>query len=81
MRAINSNAEANVPTSEPAVEIAYRRPVTVPVSATRANASRLAYGATMPSERYEHASVGTFSYRKFEHAAAFELWSRSTTAW
>ena len=26
-------------------------------------------------ERYEHASVGTFSYWKFQHAAAFELWS------
>lgn len=26
-------------------------------------------------ERYEHASVGDFSYWKFEYAAAFELWS------
>jgi lysyl oxidase len=30
---------------------------------------------SIPGERYEHASVGTFSYWKFEHAAAFELWS------
>jgi Lysyl oxidase len=29
----------------------------------------------IPGERYEHASVGTFSYWKLEHAAAFELWS------
>ena len=29
----------------------------------------------IPGERYEHASVGTFSYWKFEHAAGFELWS------
>jgi Lysyl oxidase len=29
----------------------------------------------VPGERYEHASVGTFVYWKFEHAAAFELWS------
>jgi Lysyl oxidase len=29
----------------------------------------------IPGERYEHESVGTFSYWKFEHAAAFELWS------
>ena len=43
-----------MPTSDPAVEIAYSRPVTVPVSATRATASRLAYGATIPS-----SSTGT----------------------
>ena len=29
----------------------------------------------VPGERYEHASVGSFRYWKFEHAAAFELWS------
>jgi hypothetical protein len=29
----------------------------------------------VPGERYEHESVGDFSYWKFEHAAAFELWS------
>ena len=51
---ISSSAARNVPSSEPAVEIAYSRPVTVPVSATRATASRLAYGATIPS-----SSTGT----------------------
>jgi hypothetical protein len=29
----------------------------------------------VPGERYEHETVGNFSYWKFEHAAAFELWS------
>jgi hypothetical protein len=29
----------------------------------------------VPGERYKHPSVGDFSYWKFEHAAAFELWS------
>jgi Lysyl oxidase len=29
----------------------------------------------VPGERYEHESVGNFSYWKFQHAAAFELWS------
>jgi hypothetical protein len=29
----------------------------------------------VPGERYEHESVGDFSYWKFEHAAAFQLWS------
>jgi hypothetical protein len=29
----------------------------------------------VPGERYEHESVGNFSYWKLEHAAAFELWS------
>jgi hypothetical protein len=29
----------------------------------------------IPGERYEHPSVGDFSYWKLEHAAAFELWS------
>src|SRR5205823_4916014 len=46
---ISTSAEANVPTSEPAVDIAYKRPVTVPVSATRPSASLFAYGATVPS--------------------------------
>ena len=29
----------------------------------------------VPGERYEHESVGNFSYWKFERAAAFQLWS------
>lgn len=29
----------------------------------------------VPGERYEHESVGNFSYWKFQHAATFELWS------
>jgi Lysyl oxidase len=29
----------------------------------------------VPGERYERESVGNFSYWKFEHAAAFELWA------
>lgn len=29
----------------------------------------------VPGERYEYPNVGAFSYWKFEHAAAFELWS------
>jgi Lysyl oxidase len=29
----------------------------------------------VPGERYEHEAVGDFSYWKFEHAAAFQLWS------
>ena len=29
----------------------------------------------VPGERYEHESVGNFSYWKFQHAAAFQLWS------
>ena len=29
----------------------------------------------VPGERYGHESVGNFSYWKFEHAAAFQLWS------
>jgi lysyl oxidase len=29
----------------------------------------------VPGKRYEHESAGNFSYWKFEHAAAFELWS------
>ena len=29
----------------------------------------------VPGERYEHENVGDFSYWKFEHAAAFQLWS------
>jgi Lysyl oxidase len=29
----------------------------------------------VPGERYEYESVGAFSYWKFEHAAAFQLWS------
>jgi hypothetical protein len=29
----------------------------------------------VPGERYEHERVGNFSYWKFEHAAAFQLWS------
>ena len=29
----------------------------------------------VPGERYEHESVGNFTYWKFEHAAAFQLWS------
>jgi Lysyl oxidase len=29
----------------------------------------------VPGERYDHPSVGAFSYWKLEHAAAFELWS------
>ena len=29
----------------------------------------------VPGERYEHETVGNFSYWKFEHAAAFQLWS------
>ena len=51
---ISRSAARNVPTSDPAVEIAYSRPVTVPVSATRPTASRFAYGATIPS-----SSTGT----------------------
>ena len=51
---ISSSAARNVPNSEPAVEMAYRRPVTVPVSDTRSTARRLAYGATIPS-----SSTGT----------------------
>jgi hypothetical protein len=37
-------------------------------------AAKLAF-KHVPGERYGHASVGDFSYWKFEHAAAFELWS------
>jgi hypothetical protein len=29
----------------------------------------------VPGERYKHETVGNFSYWKFEHAAAFQLWS------
>ena len=29
----------------------------------------------VPGERYEHSSVGAFTYWKVEHVAAFELWS------
>jgi hypothetical protein len=29
----------------------------------------------IPGDRYEHPSIGAFSYWKLEHAAAFELWS------
>jgi hypothetical protein len=29
----------------------------------------------VPGERYGHESVGSFSYWKLEHAAAFQLWS------
>jgi hypothetical protein len=29
----------------------------------------------IPGERYEYPTIGAFSYWKFEHAAAFELWS------
>ena len=32
----------------------------------------------VPGERYEYGSIGAFSYWKFEHAAAFELWSIDT---
>ena len=39
---MNSSAELIVPTSEPAVEIAYRRPATVPASSTDDTASRSA---------------------------------------
>ncbi len=38
----------NVPSRLPTVEIAYRRPETVPACATSATASRSAYGATAP---------------------------------
>jgi Lysyl oxidase len=37
-------------------------------------AAKLAF-KYVPGERYEYGSVGAFSYWKFEHAAAFELWS------
>ena len=46
---ISSRAARNVPTSEPAVEIAYRPPVTFPVSVSATTVRRLAYGATAPS--------------------------------
>ena len=29
----------------------------------------------IPGERYEHPTIGAFSYWKLQHAAAFELWS------
>jgi hypothetical protein len=29
----------------------------------------------VPGQRYEHESVGNFSYWKFQHATAFQLWS------
>ena len=39
---MNSSADSSVPTSEPAVESAYRRPATVPASSTEETASRIA---------------------------------------
>ena len=39
---MNSSAEENVPSSEPTVEIAYRRPETVPACATSPTARRSA---------------------------------------
>ena len=39
---MNSSAESSVPTSEPAVDSAYRRPATVPASSTLDTASRMA---------------------------------------
>ena len=48
---MNSSAEENVPSRLPTVEIAYRRPETVPASATSATARRSAYGATAPETR------------------------------
>ncbi len=39
---ISTSAEPSVPTSDPAVEIAYRRPATVPASSTLETASRIA---------------------------------------
>ena len=46
---ISSSAEANVPTSEPTVEIAYIRPAVSPESSRRSSLSRIAHGDTAPS--------------------------------
>jgi hypothetical protein len=51
---------------------------TIPDRSARAHliriAARLVFKA-VPSERYGYPNVGAASYWKFEHAAAFELWS------
>src|SRR3954451_21106314 len=46
---ISSSAAANVPSSEPTVEIAYMRPATSPESSTECIFSRSAHGGTDPS--------------------------------
>ena len=46
---ISSRAEIIVPSSEPAVEIAYSRPTTSPERSTSPTASRTAHGAAAPS--------------------------------
>jgi hypothetical protein len=50
------------------------------ISARRARAHLIRTAAklvfkSVPSERYGHPNAGAASYWKFEHAAAFELWS------
>src|SRR5215217_5523560 len=47
---IRTSAESIVPTSEPAVEIAYRRPATSPLCSTLVTASRTAHGEQAPSK-------------------------------
>ena len=45
---ISSSEAANVPTSEPTVEIAYMRPAVCPESSTACSFRRIAHGDTVP---------------------------------
>jgi hypothetical protein len=46
---MSSSEAANVPTSDPTVEIAYIRPASRPESSTDVSRSRIAHGETAPS--------------------------------
>src|SRR3954469_5959704 len=75
---ISSSAAANVPSSEPTVEIAYIRPAISPESSTACIFSRIAHGDTEPS-----ISTGTATSTSTPNSepanVPTEYWSKAST--
>ena len=75
---ISSSEAANVPSSEPTVEIAYMRPAISPESSTVRIFSRIAHGDTEPS-----ISTGTATSTRTPNSdpanAPIEYWSNAST--